>query len=454
MDLKITLQPKQREAIKTSESVENTLFGGAKGGGKSHSVRAKELKRRLEYPGTHGVIIRKTYDELRANHINKMFTEYPGIHKWYNKAEKTIYYPNGSTTNFKYLARTEDVFNFQGLEYEDISLDEATQHDELVYKTLGSSLRTTNPDIKPSFFLTGNPGGPGHQWVKRIFIDKVFKPDENPEDYAFVKSRVFDNQALMENDPSYLKRLQALPERLRRAYLDGDWTIFAGLGFDELDSIHIVKPFRLPDNTRYLSGYDYGFTHPFAWVLLAITPDGKIYVVDYIRKNKLRPDEQGQMIKEKLEARGISHIYIHSGTDIWSDKGSRDTIYEQLQKAVGEFATFVRAHTNREAGVAEIRNQLAWMNTKSGEPALRFFETTTEVFDNVRSMQVDSKKPEDVIKTNADEDGNGGDDLYDAFRYAVMARLYPNNPKSQKVEKNSGEELMRLVSMQRRINNA
>jgi len=449
MDIKISLQPKQREAIKACETYENVFFGGAKGGGKSHVVRAKELLRRLKYAGTYGVIIRKTYDELRVNHIQKFFTEYPQTRKWYNKSEKTIHYPNGSTTAFKFLRRTEDVYNFQGLEFDDISLDEATQHEGVVVKILASSLRTTNPDIKPNFFLTGNPGGVGHSFMKRVFIDRNFKPDEDPETYHFIPAKVFDNDAIIKNDPAYLKRLKALPDRLRKAYLDGDWNIFAGLAFDELDSIHIAKPFRLPNNTRFIAGYDYGYAHPFSWILIAITPDKKVYIVDYLKIHKKRPDEQGKMIVDKINEWELDHLYIYSGTDIWSDKEGRDTIWEQLSKAVGKKATFLKAYTDRKAGVAEMRKIIAWRNTQSGEPQLKFFENTLDVFDQIRGMQVDNKRLEDVVKVNADEDGNGGDDLYDGARYGIMARLYPNRAIHQKIKKNSGAELMNMVRLQR-----
>ena len=57
-------------------------------------------------------------------------------------------------------------------------------------------------------FITGNPGGIGHLWVKRIFILKDFKDNENPLDFAFIQARVYDNRALMDNDPNYVKRLK------------------------------------------------------------------------------------------------------------------------------------------------------------------------------------------------------------------------------------------------------
>lgn len=447
----ISLQPKQLEAYERSLITPMMLYGGARGGGKSYLVRAREVLRRAEYPGSKGLIIRKTYPELLANHIRPFFTEYPGTRELYNKSEKTIYWPNGSTTEFSYLQGQDDVYTYQGREYEDISVDEVTQHLWETIKILRASNRTVMPKITPTMFLTGNPGGVGHQDVKRLFVDKIYLEGEDPEDYDFVQAFVKDNKELMDKDPDYVKRLKALPDRLRRAYLDGDWNVFAGVAFDELDSIHIVKPFRLPDNTRFLAGYDYGYAHPFAFILLAITPDGKVYVVDYLCKNKKRPDEQAKMIVDKLDEYGIPHIYIYAGTDIWSNREGRDTIYEQLRSGVGKRGTFLRAHTDHIQKVAEIRKLVAWRNTQTGDPQLRFFENTIDVFNQVRSMQIDPKKPEDVIKINADEDGTGGDDLYDGLSYGIMARLYPSPDKKPEIKEGTGAELMEFVKMKQRI---
>ena len=117
----------------------------------------------MTYPQTKGLIVRKTYPELLANHIRPFFIEYPMVRDWYNKAEKTIYWPNGSTTEFSYLKNTDDVYTYQGREYEDESTEEITQHEEEVFKILRSSCRTTNDDFKSrggilTVLLTGNPG--------------------------------------------------------------------------------------------------------------------------------------------------------------------------------------------------------------------------------------------------------------------------------------------------------
>lgn len=286
MELRITLQPKQRKALDTAEVTPVTFYGGAKGGGKSHLVRAREVIRRMKHPKSKGLIVRRTFPELLSNHIRKFFTEYPETVKWYNKAEKAIYWPNGSITEFSYLKNVDDVYTYQGREYEDISVDEVTQHEEEVFKVLRSSNRTTLPGIAPTMLLTGNPGGRGHGWVKRIFIDRKFKDNERPEDFAFVSARVEDNAALMDNDPAYLQRLNDLPEHLRRAYKDGDWDIFAGQVFDWRERLdgkpyHVIEPFIIPAEVVRFVDIDWGGNAPVSigWkaVVNAFTDDGLLF---------------------------------------------------------------------------------------------------------------------------------------------------------------------------------
>jgi phage terminase large subunit len=275
MRIEIKLQPKQREAFDKSMETPITFFGGARGGGKSFLIRAREVYRRLKYPGTKGLIVRKTYPELLSNHIRMFFVEYPETSHWFHRGEKAIFWPNGSITEFSYMKTTDDVYTYQGREYEDISIDEVTQHEEEVVKILRASNRTTKSDIKPTMLLTGNPGGVGHGWIKRLFIDRKLEEGEHPGDYAFIQSKVYDNQALMKADPDYIKRLQALPEDRRRAWLEGDWDVFSGQIFSEFRrERHVISPLIPSRNFEHIVGMDWGYSEKaaFACYVTAIVP--------------------------------------------------------------------------------------------------------------------------------------------------------------------------------------
>lgn len=148
MEINQEILPKQMEALQALSDFPYVFYGGARGGGKSRLVRMWQIARRLKYPGTSGVIIRKTYPELAINHIEKMLEEYPGLRGLFNKSERCIEFPNRSKLHFRFLQHTEDVYNFQGLEFQDIALDEATQHSELVFKILSASIRTSKVGVK------------------------------------------------------------------------------------------------------------------------------------------------------------------------------------------------------------------------------------------------------------------------------------------------------------------
>lgn len=432
------VQPKQLEALQLSKTVPVLFYGGSKGSGKSYVTRFREIRRRLKYPNSKGLIVRRTYPELLSNHIRKFWEEYPETRNWYNKSEKVIHYPNGSITEFSYLKNTDDVFTYQGREYEDISIDESTQHTWQTIQILRSSLRTTRADITPRMFLTGNPGGLSHADHKRIFIDRIFREGENPKDYAFVQAFVTDNNALMDADPEYVKRLEDLPEHLRKAYLEGDWNIFAGQMFTQLTpSKHIIDPIKLPVGTQYFAGYDYGYNHPFAFVLCALTPSGEYFVVSHIRERFVEVADQAALMLKMLEGKG--RVTIYAGHDIFN-KESGKTIEDQLLEA--GFArsghSIVRAAIDHVNGVAELRK--AFSLRPDGIPHLRFFRNAQPVYDCVAEQQINPDKPEDVIKLNA-VDGEGGDDLYDGLRYAIRSWTIPN--KTQKsIKPGTGEMLL------------
>lgn len=181
-------------------------YGGARGGGKSWAVRVKAILLAQRFPGIHMLIVRRTYKELEGNHIRTLRAMTRGF-AVYNSTEKLLTFSNGSTIEFMYCARDADLDKLQGLEYDVIFLDEATQLSEYQMRTITATLRGVN-DFPKRVYYTCNPGGQGHQYIKRLFIDKQYKPNENPQEYAFIQALVDDNKALMESQPDYLAQLE------------------------------------------------------------------------------------------------------------------------------------------------------------------------------------------------------------------------------------------------------
>lgn len=177
-------------------------YGGAKGGGKSHAVRVKAIGGALTYAGIRILIMRRTYPELEENQINPLLRMLPQDTARYNGQTRVVRFENGSTIRFGHWSGEQSELEYQGQEYDWIFIDEATQFSERTFNYLGGCLRGVN-DIPKRMYITCNPGGVGHRWVKRLFIDRDYKTDsenpeenENPDDYTFVFATVEDNTHL------------------------------------------------------------------------------------------------------------------------------------------------------------------------------------------------------------------------------------------------------------------
>jgi phage terminase large subunit len=291
-DIKIDFTELQNKAMDllSSPGVEILGFGGAKGGGKSHFIRTRQVLRRLKYAKTEGLIVRKTLVELERNHIRKIQKEWPDLAYDYKDQKHQFRLKNGSVLDLAYIDTEDDLDRLQGIEYDDIDIDEAEHHPKIVFSTLRSCLRTTNKVIKPTMILGFNWGNIGHAWLKRMFWRKGMiknRPEEisveewkaiceedtwdnpihwdrdektgygeRPDQFAFLQVFWYDNPHL---DQGYKDRLAALPESLRKAFMDGDPDVFEGQFFPEFGPQLREKPFYIPMNEANLYGsLDYG----------------------------------------------------------------------------------------------------------------------------------------------------------------------------------------------------
>ena len=258
-----------------------TAYGGAKGGGKTWAVRTKAIGGALLNPGIRILIMRCHYPELLENHVNPIIKAVPPELASYNGTSHLMTFENGSIIKFGHWSGDESENEYNGLEYDWIFIDEATQFSERAFNFLGGCLRGVN-DFPKRMYLTCNPGGVGHNWVKRLFIDRDYRTypddperDEHPGDYNFIFATVEDNTHLLESSPTYLKNLANMPEDLRRAYRYGDWNILGGNYFKELrEDTHMVKHFKPPDHWERYRSFDYGLTYqPFQAGTLVKIPE-------------------------------------------------------------------------------------------------------------------------------------------------------------------------------------
>lgn len=426
-EIQISLQEKQKLFRDSIESTAITLFGGARGGGKSFALRNILLLRRFQYPKSSGAIFRKSYPELEANHIRPLFQEHPELKPYWNESKKLLTLPNSSTLQFSHCGNDADVSLYQGREIQDLGIDEAGQWTESMFRTLLGSNRSSVAGIPARCALTANPGNIGHAWLKRIFIDRRFHDRERAQDHNFIQSLVTDNPALIDNDPDYVHRLESEPnEVLRKAYRYGDWSVMAGQYFSEIRrEVHLIKSFAIPSHWYRFGAYDFGFNHPAAFGWFASDEDGNVYLYREFIRAQLRIDQFAGELNRFADTTNLSLIV--AGWDSWATKGvlkagHAPTVAEEFSE---HGISLTRADIDRVQGATQLRNYLAWQNLANGRTKPRFFimDSCPISFDCLSRMQHDPDRIEDVLKQDAsDGDPQSGDDAYDMIRYALMSR--------------------------------
>lgn len=444
IELNIKLQPKQKEFRQSIEDFPVTFYGGAKGGGKSKGLRDILLSRRFKYPGTVGALFRRTYKELEGNHIGPLFREYPALRNYWNDSKKILTLPNKSTLEFCHCKTEKDVLLYQGREFHDLGIEEAGQWTEGMFRTLHGSNRSSLPGVKPRTALTGNPGGIGHAWLKRLFVQRRFKEKERAQDYNFIKAFVHDNLALLENNPEYLHNLEAEPnEALRKAHLYGDWDIHAGQFFSEINAdVHLIKPFEIPKHWNRFGAYDFGFNHPAAFGWFACDEDANVYLYREFVRAQLRVDEYARELNKYEDTKKLE--YIVAGWDCWVQKGvlkhtNAPTVAEEFSN---HNIILRKATIDRIQGATQVRNFLAWQNLagENRQPKLHIFDNCNATFECLTRMQTDPNRPEDVLKQDATEgDPLTGDDAYDMLRYGLMSRPWASEPLKKQTKIGSKE---------------
>jgi hypothetical protein len=257
------------------------LFGGAAGPGKSMALLMEAVVQANDNMGSNTLLLRRTFPELEQSLLLYFRKEIPReLYSSFNDSKHVVTWLNGSTTRFGYCAAENDVYQYQGAEFLFIGIDELTLFTLRQWQFLTSRNRCPIAKTFPNMAGATNPGNIGHAWVKSLWIDKQPAAGmENPEcydpgDYDFISARVHDNP-IYAADQNYLKTLAALPSHLRRAFLDGDWEVFAGQYFDNFDvTRHISRAETIdwkPWWPRWIS-VDWGFEHPSATYWHAAAP--------------------------------------------------------------------------------------------------------------------------------------------------------------------------------------
>ena len=458
-------QPTQMEMLRRGE--DEVFVGGSAGGGKSEALVINPL-RQVHIPHYRALILRKTYKELEEL-LGKAERYYPKAfpRARFNGSKYTWSFPSGAKIEFGNMEHEKDKYKYQGRAFDTIEFDELTHFQFSEYIYLSSRNRPNGPGTHVSRMSSGNPGGVGHGWVKDRFVaaakpgERIWErveivfPDGHVEvqhlSRVFIPSSLFDNKALMDNDPAYRARLAAMPEKERDALLYGNWDSYAGMffddfritpdirmaaamGFEESEAqlqrekrfVHVIDPFEIPDDWKIYRSFDWGSRRPFSVGWWAVDYDDVAYRILEMYGCSDAPNTGLRWDAEKVadEIRKIEnehrwlkgkHINAVADTAIWIEDGG-PSIAERMAKH-GVF--FNRADKERLPGWDQVHHRLGF--DENGFPMMYIFRNCKAFIRTIPTLQYDDTKVEDL-------DTEGEDHVADEVRYFCMARPIKPRP--------------------------
>jgi len=424
------------------------LYGGSAGGGKSYAILADPL-RYMGHPQFSGLVLRHTTEELREL-IWKSQEMYPKIYPGIKWSERKMQWqaPSGARLWMSYLDRDEDVMRYQGLSFSYIAFDELTQWaTPFAYNYMRSRLRTAANDLPLYMRATTNPGGPGHQWVRKMFIlpappNKSFYATDIetgevmrfPKGHSregealfkrkFIPAKLSDNPYLAESG-DYEAMLLSLPEHQRRQLLDGDWDIAEGAAFSEFNrAIHVVEPYEIPHSWPRFRSCDYGYGSYSAVLWFAVAPDDSVVVYRELYVSKVLAEDLAAMILNLESGEKIRYGVLDSSC--WHKRGDTGpSIAERMIMKGCRWRPADRSSGSRVAGKNEVHRRLQ-VDSFTEQPRITFFNTCVQIIGDLPTLPLSKANPED-INTKV-----SNDHTYDALRYGLMSRprsgLFDYNP--------------------------
>lgn len=391
--------PKQEQFL--TSKAQFVCYGGARGGGKSWAIDYKSCNLASAFPGIKVLLIRKRQTDVLDNHLEPLKQMVGSSAEW-SETYKTFKWHNGSIIRFGYCDRPEDLEHLQGQEYQVIFIEEATQFTYDEFTMLLAICRGGKKSWPRRIYLTCNPGGVGHAWVKRLFIDRQYTKFENPDDYEFIPAFVQDNPYV---GSKYIHMLELQQGSVKDAWLYGKWDTVSGQFFNEWKrSVHVINPMPIPANSRRYFVMDYGLDM-LAGYWIAVDVNGTAYVYREIYQGKDLEGSEGLIVSEAANAilsleEANENIYArYAPPDLWSKSSS--TGKSQAEEFAQNGLLLIKSDNSRIDGWMALREWLkVYKDPKTGKETsnLKIFSTCQNLIRVLPLLQYDTKKPNDAAK--------------------------------------------------------
>jgi hypothetical protein len=403
----------------------DVLYGGAAGGGKSKALVMDGIRRCVQHPGLRVGAFRRTYGELKESLLAELsqIGYASALGASWNGTEYELRFPNGSLLMFRYAESIKDATRRQGGQYQLLLFDERNLTPPDVVAFLESRIRSGRSDIPVIGIRSGtNPGGPGHGTSKARYVDATdygqsVVTDERGRTVRFIPSKLADNPHV---NPEYAEDLKALPEQMRKAFLEGSWDAFMGQMFTEFSwDRHVVDPTSLPATWKRYNGLDWGYTAPWAVLWGAVDEDGRLWVYRELYERQVGEAEQARKIlAAERDAEQVSARYADDA--MWATRGDAKpiaTVYAEngvhLTPAGkgGRVPGWQRVHSLlAEAPACPHHRELGWTTC----PMIHISRMCRELLRELPALpHATSGDPEDADTTASDH-------AMDALRYLAI----------------------------------
>ena len=378
---------KQEMFLAIPTTIKEGFYGGGAGSGKSDVLLVYGIVHKWhENPLFKQVFMRRTYKDLKKEIVGRSREIYSKFGATFNATDMVWTFPRpdqvgagirgnaGAQIFLGHCELEKDVHNYDSMEISLFTPDELTNCTEYIYLYIAFERnRSPRGSGLPSITRSaGMPGGVGHTFVKKRFVD----PDKKGGKIIVGKGgnkRIYIHATLEDNkdniDPTYAQSLDGRPEAERKAKKFGDWSAYLGQVFDEFrdkkypdepdNAIHVVEPFQIPDWwPRFIVG-DWGFAAMTYIGWYAVSPTKRLYLYRELYWYKTKIAEWAPVVKSFIDTENIKSVRFCKSAA--QDRGQEHTIQQQIEEALEmpiELSNNI--YGSRIAGKMLIHEYLRW----------------------------------------------------------------------------------------------